>query len=56
MNCEDSVFKILLISSFFQFVILGFVAFASAAPQNPEDVQILRYEVNNAGLDAYNFA
>nr|NP_001299568.1 endocuticle structural glycoprotein SgAbd-5-like precursor [Papilio xuthus]BAM18044.1 cuticular protein PxutCPR30 [Papilio xuthus] len=38
------------------FVALAIIAVATAAPQNPQDVQILRYESNNAGLDAYNFA
>ncbi|XP_026729894.1 cuticle protein CP14.6-like isoform X1 [Trichoplusia ni] len=38
------------------FVVLALVAAACAAPQNPQDVQILRYDVNNAGLDSYSFA
>ncbi|CAH0407732.1 unnamed protein product [Chilo suppressalis] len=39
-----------------RFVVLVFVAVACAAPQNPQDVQILRYDINNGGLDSYNFA
>uniref|UniRef100_A0A2A4ITS3 Cuticle protein n=1 Tax=Heliothis virescens TaxID=7102 RepID=A0A2A4ITS3_HELVI len=38
------------------FVVLALVAAACAAPQNQQDVQILRYDVNNAGLDSYSFA
>ncbi|CAH0727795.1 unnamed protein product, partial [Brenthis ino] len=38
------------------FLVLVFAAAASAAPQNYQDVQILRYDVNNSGLDSYNFA
>ncbi|KAL4706508.1 hypothetical protein ACJJTC_015706 [Scirpophaga incertulas] len=38
------------------FVVLTIVAVACAAPQNPQDVEILRYDINNGGLDAYNFA
>ncbi|CAG4937496.1 unnamed protein product [Colias eurytheme] len=38
------------------FVVFALVAAVSCAPQNPQDVQILRYDVNNAGLDSYNFA
>ncbi|XP_072940653.1 uncharacterized protein [Epargyreus clarus] len=38
------------------FVALAFLAAVSAAPQNPQDVQILRYDLNNAGLDSYSFA
>ncbi|XP_037874910.1 endocuticle structural glycoprotein SgAbd-5 [Bombyx mori] len=38
------------------FVIVALVAVASAAPQNPQDVQILRYDSNNDGLNAYDFA
>ncbi|KAJ0179911.1 hypothetical protein K1T71_004502 [Dendrolimus kikuchii] len=30
--------------------------FPCAAPQIPQDVQIVRYDVNNAGIDSYNFA
>lgn len=42
---------------FFQFIVLALVAAAYAAPQqNPQDVQLLRYDVNNAGLDSYSFA
>ncbi|XP_045493006.1 uncharacterized protein LOC123692315 [Colias croceus] len=37
-------------------VVFALVAAVSCAPQNPQDVQILRYDVNNAGLDSYNFA
>ena len=41
----------------FQFVVLALIAAACAAPQqNPQDVQIVRYDVNNAGIDSYNFA
>ncbi|XP_045764468.1 uncharacterized protein LOC123866809 [Maniola jurtina] len=36
-------------------LVLFLVSAVSAAPQNPQDVQILRYESNNAGLDSYNF-
>ncbi|CAH2075267.1 unnamed protein product, partial [Iphiclides podalirius] len=32
------------------------IAAASAAPQNPQDVQIVRYESDNAGLNSYSFA
>ncbi|XP_068630305.1 endocuticle structural glycoprotein SgAbd-5-like [Battus philenor] len=38
------------------FVVLVIVAAATGAPQSPQDVQIVRYESNNAGLDAYSFA
>ncbi|KAL0840401.1 hypothetical protein ABMA28_015658 [Loxostege sticticalis] len=38
-------------------VVLALVAAALAAPQqNPQDVQILRYELNNGNPDSYNFA
>lgn len=40
----------------FQYVVLALVAAAMAAPQNQQDVQIVRYDVNNAGLDSYSFA
>lgn len=39
----------------FQFVFLALVAAACAAPQN-QDVQIVRYDSDNTGLGAYNFA
>ncbi|XP_075971006.1 uncharacterized protein LOC142973253 [Anticarsia gemmatalis] len=40
-----------------RFVIFALIAAAWAAPQqNPQDVQIVRYDVNNAGLDSYSFA
>ncbi|CAK1604167.1 unnamed protein product [Parnassius mnemosyne] len=39
----------------FQFVVLAVIAAATAAPQNPQDVQIVRYDTNN-GLDSYSFA
>ncbi|KAJ8732074.1 hypothetical protein PYW08_014804 [Mythimna loreyi] len=39
------------------FVVLALIAAACAAPQqNPQDVQIVRYDVNNGGIDSYNFA
>ncbi|CAH0627175.1 unnamed protein product [Chrysodeixis includens] len=38
------------------FVVLALVAAACAAPQSQQDVQIVRYDVNNAGLDSYSFA
>lgn len=43
--------------SVFQLVVLGLIAAAAAAPQlhSSQDVQILRYDINNSGLDAYNF-
>ncbi|XP_049866009.1 endocuticle structural protein SgAbd-6-like [Pectinophora gossypiella] len=37
-------------------VVFALIAAAWAAPQNPQDVQILRYDINNGGLDGYNFA
>ncbi|CAG5040089.1 unnamed protein product [Parnassius apollo] len=37
------------------FVILAVIAAVTAAPQNPQDVQIVRYDTNN-GLDSYSFA
>ncbi|CAH2107392.1 unnamed protein product [Euphydryas editha] len=40
----------------FQFIVLVLVAAVYAAPQNPQDVQILRYDTNNDGLGSYNFA
>lgn len=40
----------------FQFVVLALIAAAYAAPQNLQDVQIVRYDSDNAGLGAYNFA
>lgn len=41
----------------FQFVVLALTAVALAAPQqNPQDTQIIRYDVNNGGLDSYSFA
>lgn len=39
-----------------QFVVLALVAATMAAPQNQQDVQILRYDINNSGLDSYSFA
>ncbi|XP_023949118.2 larval cuticle protein LCP-30 [Bicyclus anynana] len=36
-------------------LVIFLVAAASAAPQNRQDAQILRYDSNNAGLDSYNF-
>ncbi|CAH2237018.1 jg9510 [Pararge aegeria aegeria] len=36
-------------------LILCLAAAIYAAPQYPQDVQILRYESNNSGLDSYNF-
>ncbi|CAG9560424.1 unnamed protein product [Danaus chrysippus] len=39
-----------------RFFILTLVAVASAAPQNPQDVQILRYDSDNSGLGSYSFA
>ncbi|XP_047020582.1 cuticle protein 19-like [Helicoverpa zea] len=39
-----------------RFVVLALVTAACAAPQNQQDVQIVRYDVNNAGLDSYSFA
>ncbi|KAI5631977.1 insect cuticle protein domain-containing protein [Phthorimaea operculella] len=39
------------------FVVLALVAVASAAPQlNPQDVQIVRYDIDNGSPDGYNFA
>ncbi|XP_061377854.1 endocuticle structural glycoprotein ABD-5-like [Danaus plexippus] len=38
------------------FLVLTLVAVASAAPQNPQDVQILRYDSDNSGLGSYSFA
>lgn len=40
----------------FQLAVFFLMAAACAAPQNPQDVQIVRYDVNNGGLDSYNFA
>uniref|UniRef100_A0A2H1WSQ4 SFRICE_036472 n=1 Tax=Spodoptera frugiperda TaxID=7108 RepID=A0A2H1WSQ4_SPOFR len=37
-------------------VLCAFVAVVAAAPQNVQDVQILRYDLNNDGLGAYNYA
>ncbi|KAG6448619.1 hypothetical protein O3G_MSEX005610 [Manduca sexta] len=37
-------------------VVLALVAAASAAPQNLQDVQVLRYETDNVGPESYNFA
>ncbi|XP_026328282.1 uncharacterized protein LOC113236435 [Hyposmocoma kahamanoa] len=39
-----------------RFVVFVLVAATMAAPQNQQDVQIVRYDVNNAGLDSYSFA
>ncbi|XP_047514890.1 endocuticle structural glycoprotein ABD-5-like [Pieris napi] len=38
------------------FVVLALVAAASCAPQNLQDVQILRYDSDNAGLGSYGYA
>ncbi|XP_046960503.1 endocuticle structural glycoprotein SgAbd-5-like [Vanessa cardui] len=38
------------------FVVLALVSAVAAAPQNPQDVQIVRYDTSNGGLDGYNFA
>ncbi|XP_077288011.1 endocuticle structural protein SgAbd-6-like [Arctopsyche grandis] len=38
------------------FVFFLIVAAALAAPQNPKDVTILRYENDNIGVDGYKFA
>ncbi|XP_028158521.1 cuticle protein CP14.6-like [Ostrinia nubilalis] len=39
------------------FVVFALVAAALAAPQQyPQDVQVVRYELNNGSPDAYNFA
>ncbi|XP_031769556.2 endocuticle structural protein SgAbd-6-like [Galleria mellonella] len=38
------------------FLVLVFVAVGAAAPQNPQDVQILRYDIDNTGLEAYSYA
>ncbi|CAK1553615.1 unnamed protein product [Leptosia nina] len=38
------------------FVILALVASVSCAPQNPQDVQIVRYDSDNSGLGSYSFA
>ncbi|CAB3243647.1 unnamed protein product [Arctia plantaginis] len=39
------------------FVFFALIAAAYAAPLlNPQDVQIVRYDVNNGGLDSYSFA
>lgn len=46
-----------VMSLLFQFVVLALVAVASAAPQQyPQDVQIVRYDVNTGGPDGYNYA
>ncbi|XP_064292106.1 endocuticle structural glycoprotein SgAbd-5-like [Plodia interpunctella] len=39
-------------------LLAGLIALAAAAPQaqSPQDVQILRYDINNSGLDSHDFA
>lgn len=56
VKCYDKYVSVIYIKMFFQFVVLALAAAVCAAPQNPQDVQILRYDTNNDGLGAYSFA
>lgn len=39
----------------FQLVLVNVVVAVVVSAQNPDDVQILRYENDNGGLGSYNF-
>ena len=40
----------------FAVVFAALVAVALAAPADPKDVQLLKYENDNIGVEGYNFA
>ncbi|KAM3962334.1 endocuticle structural glycoprotein SgAbd-5-like [Aphomia sociella] len=52
----DTYADALLIQELPKFLVLVIVAVGAAAPQNPQDVQIVRYDIDNSGLGAYNYA